>query len=391
MRVLHCSDIHLGRRPVGPPTSIYSLTRYDDYFKAFEYVVDWAISNRIDLMLICGDLFDKREINPDTLVKTQGLLDRLRVNSIEVIAIEGNHDKSFNVSESWLDFLAQMEYLELLRPAHDGTDFIFPSIDVGGLKVFGLGYPGFMVDDLLGRLAAKLEGRDNMVLVHSAPGKGGILPGLVDVQTLGALADKAFYVAGGHLHSRLSFPAPDPFFFVPGSLEYWDVWEGGEKGFFVLDTSTGEVEFHDSSKRERVELSFEISRADEGREVEDFARSVKFQGGELVLFTVRASGDFSIDPARIENLLESRGALKCFVKIKLTDRPISLEDYRSLTASDIEREVILNSPQWRGFSRRGEARVELIDKLKQYQKEGQYENFRETLDLFLERLVGEKR
>ena len=60
MKILHCADIHLGRRPVGG-VGDYSNKRYDDYFKAFGGAVDTAIAEQIRVVLISGDLLDRKE------------------------------------------------------------------------------------------------------------------------------------------------------------------------------------------------------------------------------------------------------------------------------------------------------------------------------------------
>ena len=66
MRILHCSDIHLGRRIAGA-SGDFSNTRFDDYFNAFDYVIEYSIENNIDIFVVAGDLFDKKEISPDVL------------------------------------------------------------------------------------------------------------------------------------------------------------------------------------------------------------------------------------------------------------------------------------------------------------------------------------
>jgi len=389
LRILHCSDIHLGRRPIGSPGSPYSVARYEDYFKAFENIVNYALSGAVDLFLVSGDLFDRKDINPDTLARTQQMLGRLKEASIDVIAIEGNHDKCFNAGESWLLFLEKTGYLKLLAPFHDGRRYSFPCVETGGVRLFGLGYPGFLVDELLSELAERLEGRNNVVLVHSAPGKNDFIPGLATPEKIEALGEKTLYVAGGHLHARASFPAGEPFFHVPGSPEYWDVWESGEKGFNVFDTLTGEVEFHASSRRERQEFACDVDEGPAVDRLNGFVEGLDIHAGSLVLLTVSVPGDCALYPEKIERRLEEMGALKSFLRVKRRDVPVSLEGFRSMGAREIEREVLTNSREWRELGAKGDSLVRLIDSLKQSQQEGRYEQFKETLDIFLEGLAGE--
>ncbi len=56
------------------------------------------------------------------------------------------------------------------------------------------------------------------------------------------------------------------------------------------------------------------------------------------------------------------GALKAFVRVRRTDREITLDDYRLMSARDIEREVILGSREWKELGARGEDLVAAIEK-----------------------------
>ncbi|OQY08872.1 MAG: exonuclease SbcD, partial [Marinitoga sp. 4572_148] len=104
MKILHTSDWHLGRRPVGG-IGEYSKTRYEDYFNAAEFIVDKAIENKIDVFIIAGDLFDRSSLLPDILFRTENLLKKLKENNIEVLLIEGNHDKIYTHDDSWITYL----------------------------------------------------------------------------------------------------------------------------------------------------------------------------------------------------------------------------------------------------------------------------------------------
>ncbi|MHA1192331.1 MAG: metallophosphoesterase [Promethearchaeota archaeon] len=61
IKFIHVSDLHLGKRQ-------YNLTeRYKDYFRAFQWILDLAISEKVDFLLVSGDLFDNKNVNPSVL------------------------------------------------------------------------------------------------------------------------------------------------------------------------------------------------------------------------------------------------------------------------------------------------------------------------------------
>jgi exonuclease SbcD len=270
MRFIHCSDIHLGRRPVGG-VGDYSQKRFEDYFTAFEQVIDRAVLEKVDALLIAGDLFDRRELSPEILHRTEKLLHTLKDKNIEVVAIEGNHDNisSLKEYESWLIYLEKKELLT--RPCYSVTrdddkdilEYEFVSTQICGVEVFGLGYPGSLVEPVIEAFAdyLKTSGKNSVVtLIHTAQSGGDFLPGLVDEKTVLLLQDRVEYLAAGHFHSYSVFPKENPFMFIPGSTEYWDLGEKvGAKGMILYDTETKKHEFIPTTPRNKIHLRVEAT------------------------------------------------------------------------------------------------------------------------------------
>jgi DNA repair protein SbcD/Mre11 len=91
MRLLHTSDWHLGR-------SFHGSSLLDEQAEALDRIVDLAVDNAVDLVVIAGDLYD-RAIPPAEAVQLfTATLARLRRADIAVVAIAGNHDSHVRVS-----------------------------------------------------------------------------------------------------------------------------------------------------------------------------------------------------------------------------------------------------------------------------------------------------
>ena len=91
MRLLHTSDWHLGR-------SFHGASLLDEQAEALDRIVDLAVENAVDLVVIAGDLYD-RAIPPAEAVQLfTATLARLRRADIAVVAIAGNHDSHVRVS-----------------------------------------------------------------------------------------------------------------------------------------------------------------------------------------------------------------------------------------------------------------------------------------------------
>ena len=104
-KFLHLADIHLGNQQYG------LSEKFNDFGEAFLDAVDFAMDQKVNFVLICGDLLYKTRMDPPTLIQAIEGLQKLQSNGVRTIAIGGNHDKTrYQEGVSWLDFLAEMEY-----------------------------------------------------------------------------------------------------------------------------------------------------------------------------------------------------------------------------------------------------------------------------------------
>lgn len=117
---LHLSDVHLGYNRYN------NGERTKDFFYAFEDCIDrYAVQEPVDFVLIVGDLFEHRSIQPSTLNQAQIVLEHLKKAQIPVLAIEGNHDNCpYGVKTSWLRYLAEQGWLILLEPEEDSDTLL---------------------------------------------------------------------------------------------------------------------------------------------------------------------------------------------------------------------------------------------------------------------------
>jgi exonuclease SbcD len=85
VRLLHTSDWHVGKQLRG-------ATRLDEHRAVLTEIVELAASERVDLVLVTGDVFDTAAPAPDAQqVAWDALLD-LRATGAHVVVIAGNHD-----------------------------------------------------------------------------------------------------------------------------------------------------------------------------------------------------------------------------------------------------------------------------------------------------------
>lgn len=343
MKIVHCSDLHLGKRFSG--NKDYVKKRYMDFFNAFATFIDKVEEIKPDVCLIAGDIFDKKEINPDILSKTEYLFKKLK-DSVkkDIIAIEGNHDNSRILEESWLEYLQEQNILKVFYYNKDFEEKNYLKID--DINFYPVGYPGFMIDEALTKLSEKLNPQEkNIVIVHTGiSGSTNTLPGLVSTSILDLFKDKAIYIAGGHIHSFITYPKEKPYFFVSGSLEFSNVQneKSDKKGFILFDTDTLNYEFIELEHRKRIKKDFSYSNfSNLENEFENFVKELNLTGEEILVISVSLNNNDYINTESLENIAEKNGALKTHILIKnILNIGASEENNSDLSIDELEKNLI---------------------------------------------------
>ena len=91
MKILHTSDLHIGKY-----IGTYDLKEDTEY--VLNQVVDTAIKERVEVVLISGDVFDRPNPSEEAIKMYVSFLKALLDKNIKVIAISGNHDSGIRLS-----------------------------------------------------------------------------------------------------------------------------------------------------------------------------------------------------------------------------------------------------------------------------------------------------
>ncbi len=93
MRILHFSDLHIGVENYGrtdPNTGL--STRLTDFLEALDELVEYALSNSVDLVLLAGDAYKGRDPSQTHQREFARRLRRLSAGGIPTFLLVGNHD-----------------------------------------------------------------------------------------------------------------------------------------------------------------------------------------------------------------------------------------------------------------------------------------------------------
>lgn len=104
MKILHTSDLHIDKY-----IGTYDLKEDTEY--VLNQVVDTAIKERVEVILISGDIFDRPNPSEEAIKMYVSFLKALLDKNIKVIAISGNHDSGIRLS-AYKDILGKGYFVE---------------------------------------------------------------------------------------------------------------------------------------------------------------------------------------------------------------------------------------------------------------------------------------
>lgn len=231
MKFIHCADVHLdtplqglAQYPGAPVHEIRNATR-----RAFEKVIDAALLERIDFLIIAGDLYDVGLKSFESALFFNKQMSRLDDAGIDVYLIYGNHD-------------AASKLIKQVRPPANVYVFksnapeTFTNDDLH-VAIHGQSFatPEVM-DDLAANYPPPMPHYFNIGVLHTNL-SGSAEHANYAPCTLESLKNKGYqYWALGHVHNR-EILCTDPYIVYPGNIQGRHGKEPGEKSCELVTVS----------------------------------------------------------------------------------------------------------------------------------------------------------
>lgn len=234
MKFIHAADLHLDSPFLGLqnhiiPSKLWSLIR-ESTFTSFKKMVDDAIQQNVDFVLLVGDLFDRNDHSVRVETRFFEELNRLADHQIPVLISFGNHDY-FNGDPSQLGYPANTTVFPnkvtttnvVLRSGQRVavTGFSFGSQWVKRPVIEDYPQATGKAEWHIGMLHGSLESLHSPA-AHYAP------------FTLKQLLEKNYdYWALGHIHKRQSLDERGTINYS-GNIQGRHINEPGEKGYLLV-------------------------------------------------------------------------------------------------------------------------------------------------------------
>jgi len=323
-KFLHAADLHLGAplESLGESIDSASFERVKSLVnRAFDRLVDVAIEEGVDFVVLAGDVYDTADRDPGARRRLLLGLRRLTENNIKVFMVHGNHDpltrdiKNMVLPEGVVVFPAGKLGSEIVT-MRNGVE----------VTVAGVSYAKKEETDNLVPLFAGLTGSTIVGVLHTNVGGDNSVHKNYAPSTASELqSSPVHYWALGHIHKRSVNSIGSGWWAYPGNLQGRSVKssECGPKGVLIVEVDDDgrvlEPRFVDCSMVRFERLSVPVDSIEEITQLNDvvneaLAGVVAAASGVPVLVRLELTGatdltelrsmDTSIWKSTIESLLE---------------------------------------------------------------------------------------
>lgn len=232
--LLHTADIHLDSplkslalRSEGLRTQVQSATR-----TALMRMVDHALENAVDGVLIAGDLYDGTERSAKTAAFLTAQFDRLNAAGIPVFMIKGNHDAENPITGE----IALPPNVHVFDGRGGKRQLGETDVWIHGVSFSGKHAP----DSLVPKFGVPVAEAVNIGLLHtSLAGAAGHDP-YAPCSVTDLVATEFDYWALGHVHGRMVH-SEAPWIVMPGMPQGRDIGEAGPKSATLLTIKNGVI------------------------------------------------------------------------------------------------------------------------------------------------------
>ena len=240
-KIIHCADIHLGSKLETSLTKAKAKVRRQEVFSSFTRMVKYAVDNRINIILIAGDLFDFENTSEDI----KKVFDVISTNEeINFYYVKGNHDENPSLENKPNNLYTFSSELTSYRI----NDLVISGIEQDNVEFYN---------------NLKLNKDDFNILLLHANVISGNSSKAEDID-LKSLKDKNIdYLALGHIHSFNKYEIDSRgLACYSGCLEGRGYDECGEKGFVVLEINDKKIknlQFICNSERQLLTVEIDIT------------------------------------------------------------------------------------------------------------------------------------
>ena len=230
MKIIHCSDLHLDSKMETNLDKEKARERKNEILITFEKMVEYAKENEVKIIIIAGDMFDKKNVS----VKAKKIVKNAIEThpEIDFIYLKGNHDEGSLLTEED----------DVPNNLKTFTDENWTSYQYGDIVITGIEFGSKNNYDIYNSLILE-KNKTNIVIMHGQETETNTKD-KAEVINLKQLKNKNIdYLALGHIHKYKQEKLDNRgIYCYSGCLEGRGFDECGEKGFVLLNVEDKKIE-----------------------------------------------------------------------------------------------------------------------------------------------------
>jgi len=301
VKILHTADWHAGR-------SLKGVDRTPEIRAALKEIADLAIEEQVDLILVAGDLFDKKNPSAEAEAAVFEFFLKIGAANIPSVVIAGNHDAPSRLdAAAGVLGLTSAKVFGLVKVADEGGTF---DLQIGDeiARIAALPFVserrivriGELIDEdagqwvqkyrqgmrtLINNLCKSFDNKQvNLLMLHTTTEGASLARSeysfhCTDDYTISSdmLPESANYIAVGHIHKPQGVEGfPENTARYSGSLIQLDFGEAGdEKYVYIVEAQVGKPtklikEYRVQAGKELKQVTIDVDRTDIDKKLQTY-------------------------------------------------------------------------------------------------------------------------
>lgn len=292
LKIIHCADVHFDSAMSGLADTSKVNIRREDMKETFKKTI--SLSAKADMLLVCGDLFDGKNVSKSTLAFLKEEFAKIPDTKVYIVA--GNHDymgadsvyRTFDFGQNVHIFDTEMECIETEEYDIYGISFKTANDEREMLKDFSVKNPD----------------KINICVMHGNLAGADYNPiKVADIESSGL-----DYLALGHIHKASGvMKAGATYYAYCGCPEGRGNDETGEKGIYALELAKGNIlncSFVPICARMYIDEEIDVRNTQNYEEIMTKINE-KYQGSKhLYRFTLTGSSNLPVDTEVLREKIE---------------------------------------------------------------------------------------
>lgn len=309
VKILHCADLHFDT-PFKELTKEISQNSKEELLQVFKNIIDLTINEKVQVLLIAGDVFDNLTVNKNTLFFISNQLKR--IENVRVFISPGNHDpytknsyyNQFNWNENVKIFTSKIE-----------------KIECEDANIYGYGFDDFYCKNSgVENIKIEDENKLNILVIHGTLDGGAIENSEYNPLSKKILKEKGFdYVALGHIHKLDYNQEENQNVVYPGSTVSLGFDELGKHGMIVgeLEKEKIDLQFVPLDETEFKLYELDVTEIISKEELIEKINKLEFEKNNLIEIVLVGKRNFEIDRYELYKLISNDKIIKIKNKTKI--------------------------------------------------------------------------